>query len=84
MTATEYFGTRGEIMVEAPFVSRAVRATRGSASLRVTIPQVVASTLGLHPGDDVNWIVEARTGVIRIERLDRGGPEEARPTRRHD
>jgi len=50
-----------------PFVSRAVQATKGSASIRVTVPQVVASTLGLHPGDEVVWIVDPQTGAVRVE-----------------
>lgn len=50
-----------------PFTTRAVRATRDSTSLRVTVPQVVASTLGLRPGDDIVWIVDPATGAVRIE-----------------
>lgn len=79
--AESYASEEGEMLV-APFVSRAVRATRGSASLRVTIPQVVASTLGLRPGDDVNWIVDPRTGAIRIERLSRPAAGDTEASRR--
>ena len=50
-----------------PFVSRAVQATRGSGSLRVTVPQVVASTLGLLPGGELEWIIDPATGVVRVE-----------------
>jgi bifunctional DNA-binding transcriptional regulator/antitoxin component of YhaV-PrlF toxin-antitoxin module len=50
-----------------PFVSRAVRATKDSVSIRVTIPQVVATTLGLRAGDDLLWIVDPLSGVIRVE-----------------
>jgi antitoxin component of MazEF toxin-antitoxin module len=53
---------------DPPFVSRAVRATRGSSSLRVTIPQVVASTLGLQPGDAVEWTLDPLTGQVRVAR----------------
>ena len=51
-----------------PFVSRAVQATKESSSLRVTIPQVVATTLGLHPGDELLWFVDPTSGVVRVER----------------
>jgi len=51
----------------APFVSRAVRAGRSSEAVRVTIPQVVASTLGLHPGDEVRWYVDPLSGSVRVE-----------------
>lgn len=51
-----------------PFVSRAVQATKESSSLRVTIPQVVATTLGLHPGDELLWFVDPVSGVVRVER----------------
>ncbi|MCI4360328.1 MAG: AbrB/MazE/SpoVT family DNA-binding domain-containing protein [Thermoplasmata archaeon] len=36
-------------------------------AIRVTIPQVIATTLGLRPGDDLLWIVDPRSGVVRIE-----------------
>ena len=52
-----------------PFVTRVVRVTRGSDSLRVTIPQVVASTMGLHPGDQVAWSLEPSSPVVRVRRL---------------
>jgi hypothetical protein len=54
-----------------PFVSRAVRATRESASLRVTIPQVVAATLGLRAGDDLVWILDPISDQVRVETLRR-------------
>jgi hypothetical protein len=57
-----------------PFVSRAVRATRESASLRVTIPQVVASTLGLRPGDDLVWIVDPLNDQVHVAALRREAP----------
>ena len=41
------------------FVSRVSRATKQSDSLRVTIPQVVASMLHLRPGDELLWELEA-------------------------
>jgi len=50
-----------------PFVSRAVRATKGSSSLRVTVPQVVASTLGLGPGDELLWLVDPSSSSVRVE-----------------
>jgi antitoxin component of MazEF toxin-antitoxin module len=53
---------------ESPFVSRAVLATRGSTSLRVTIPQVVADILGLRAGDEVEWVVEPDHPVVRVVR----------------
>jgi antidote-toxin recognition MazE-like antitoxin len=49
-----------------PFVSRAVRAARRSASLRVTIPQVVASTLGLRAGDELEWFIDPHSGEVRV------------------
>jgi antidote-toxin recognition MazE-like antitoxin len=51
----------------APLVSRAVQAARGSASLRVTIPQVVASTLGLRAGDELLWFLDPHSGAVRVE-----------------
>ncbi|MCI4318008.1 MAG: AbrB/MazE/SpoVT family DNA-binding domain-containing protein [Thermoplasmata archaeon] len=58
-------------MTEPAFVTRAVRATRRSTSLRVTIPQVIASTLHLKPGDPVSWVLDSGDGSVRIERLAR-------------
>jgi antitoxin component of MazEF toxin-antitoxin module len=60
-------GGPGMVLARTPFVTRAVRATKGSASLRVTIPQVVASTLGLQPGDDLFWIVDPQSGIVRVQ-----------------
>ena len=50
-----------------PFSSRAVHAARGSASLRVTIPQVVAATLGVHAGDELLWFVDPSSGQVVVE-----------------
>ena len=58
-------------MTEPAFVTRAVRATRRSTSLRVTIPQVIAVTLHLKPGDPVSWVLDQSNGSVRIERLGR-------------
>lgn len=55
------------VLARPPFVTRAVRATKGSASLRVTIPQVVASTLGLRPGDELFWILDPNSGTVRVQ-----------------
>ncbi|MCI4330373.1 MAG: AbrB/MazE/SpoVT family DNA-binding domain-containing protein [Thermoplasmata archaeon] len=52
---------------ETPFVSRAVRASRGSDSLRVTIPQVIAASLGLCAGDEVRWYLDPHSGAIRVD-----------------
>jgi hypothetical protein len=52
---------------ETPFVTRAVQAARGSASLRVTIPQVIASTLGLRAGDEIRWYLDPHSGSIRVD-----------------
>ncbi|MCI4336242.1 MAG: AbrB/MazE/SpoVT family DNA-binding domain-containing protein [Thermoplasmata archaeon] len=49
-------------------VTRAVQAARGSASLRVTIPQVVATTMGLRAGDELLWVPDPQSGVVRVER----------------
>lgn len=48
--------------------SRAVLAARGSSSLRVTVPQVIASTLGLQAGDELLWFLDPHSGVVRVER----------------
>lgn len=50
-----------------PFVSRAVQATRSSGSIRVTVPQVVATTLGLRAGDELAWFVDPSSGIVRVE-----------------
>ncbi len=50
------------------FRSRLTRATRYSASLRTTVPQVIAELLELHSGDSLVWTVDAsgtRIGVSR-------------------
>ena len=52
--------------VEAPFVSRTVQAARGSGSLRVTIPQVIAATLELKPGDELEWRLEPDRPVVHV------------------
>ena len=66
----------------SPFASRAVRATKDSSSLRVTVPQVIASTLGLRAGDDLIWIVEPVSGDVHVRCLRRdvveGDPELSR------
>jgi hypothetical protein len=51
----------------APLVSHTVQAARGSASLRVTIPQVVATTLGLRAGDELLWFLDPHTGSVHVE-----------------
>jgi hypothetical protein len=70
----EALGPRGsstEAGDPVPFISRAVRATRESTSLRVTIPQVVAATLGIRPGDDLVWVVHPFTDQVTVEVLHR-------------
>jgi bifunctional DNA-binding transcriptional regulator/antitoxin component of YhaV-PrlF toxin-antitoxin module len=66
-----------------PFATRAVRATKDSSSLRVTIPQVIAATLGIRPGDDVVWIVDPDDGRVRVIASHRPPPagkaDEGRP-----
>ena len=56
---------------EPAFVTHVVRATRRSTSLRVTIPQVIASTLELQPGDPVRWILDPQDHTARIVRVPR-------------
>ncbi|HKV90519.1 MAG TPA: AbrB/MazE/SpoVT family DNA-binding domain-containing protein [Thermoplasmata archaeon] len=55
------------VATSVPFVSRAVQTTKDSGSLRVTVPQVVAETLGLRPGDELAWIVDPNSGVVRVQ-----------------
>lgn len=50
-----------------PFASRAVQAAQGSSSLRVTIPQVIAATLGLRAGDQLLWHLDVGSGEVRVE-----------------
>jgi hypothetical protein len=61
------------------FLSRLVRATRYSASLRTTVPQVVAELLELGPGDSLVWSVDPGGTQVRVVRGPRrgsdGGPE---------
>jgi hypothetical protein len=45
------------------FRSRLIRATRNSASLRTTVPQVVAELLELRSGDSIIWSIDA-TGTL--------------------
>lgn len=52
-----------------PFVTRVVLSGKSSESLRVTVPQVVAATLGLHAGDGLSWVVDDATGSVRVERV---------------
>ena len=59
---------------EPAFVTHVVRATRRSTSLRVTIPQVVASTLELQPGDPVRWILDPHDHTARLARAPRDLP----------
>ncbi len=66
-------------------VSRVVQATSASRSLRVTIPHVVASTLDLHPGDEIAWILEPGGPSVRVERRSvspTGEEPEATPSER--
>ena len=52
------------------FSSRVVLAAKGTNSLRVTIPQVVASTLGLRPGDELLWVIDPSSGMVRVGRAE--------------
>jgi hypothetical protein len=59
------------VTTESPFVSRAVQVTRGSASLRVTIPQVVAEILALRPGDELVWVVDPELPSVQVSKRGR-------------
>lgn len=51
--------------------SKVVRSARNSDSLRITIPQVIAQTLQLRPGDSVNWSINAQTESIEVRKSGR-------------
>ncbi len=48
------------------FESRVVLSLKRSKSLRTTVPEVVATLLGLEPKDSLVWSVEPGTGVITV------------------
>ena len=49
------------------FESKAFKASPGSDSLKTTVPQSVATVLGLEPGDSLSWEVDVvgRSAVVR-------------------
>lgn len=49
------------------FTSKIFRAVPGSGSVKTTVPQTVATILGLEPGDGLVWTVDvgARTAIVR-------------------
>lgn len=48
------------------FDSATVRAAKNSSSLRVTIPQVIVTMLGLRPGDSISWEIDPLTQRISV------------------
>jgi hypothetical protein len=57
------------IETSGTFTSRAVRASRHSASLRTTIPQVIAELLSLRSGDSLLWSIDPVDGQARVTRV---------------
>ena len=55
------------------FESRAFRAVSGSDSLKTTVPQSVATVLGLEPGDSIVWTVDV---AVRSATVSKGSKEE--------
>ncbi|HZY71178.1 MAG TPA: AbrB/MazE/SpoVT family DNA-binding domain-containing protein [Thermoplasmata archaeon] len=51
--------------------SKVVRSARNSDSLRITIPQVVAQTLDLKPGDTLNWSISGPSDAIQVSKSTR-------------
>lgn len=49
------------------FESKAFKASPGSDSLKTTVPQSVATVLGLEPGDSISWEVDVtgRSAMVR-------------------
>jgi hypothetical protein len=50
------------------YESTAFKATKGSASLKTTIPQVVAAVLGLDEGAKIAWELDPTTRSARVAR----------------
>jgi len=61
------------------FASRLVRATRGSDSLRTTVPQVIAVVLELRAGDALVWSIDPGGTYARIARAPRVPVDPDRP-----
>jgi bifunctional DNA-binding transcriptional regulator/antitoxin component of YhaV-PrlF toxin-antitoxin module len=61
--------------------SQAVRSSKASDSVRTTVPSVVATILGLEPGDTLIWEIEPGSGRINVARKpDTGERSSARDT----
>lgn len=58
--------TDGEKVPE--YRSTAVRVRADAASLRVTIPVIVAARLGIQAGDDIVFVLDMRTAKVSIRR----------------
>lgn len=50
------------------FTTRTFRAVAGSESLKTTVPQAVATVLGLGPGDELVWKVNVRGATATVRR----------------
>lgn len=50
------------------FESRAFRSQSGSESLKTTVPQSVATVLGLEPGDAIRWELDVESRSARVRR----------------
>jgi|HubBroStandDraft_4_1064222.scaffolds.fasta_scaffold617061_2 antitoxin component of MazEF toxin-antitoxin module len=46
------------------FLSKVQRSKQASESLRATIPEAVATALGVQEGDELSWMVEP--GSVRV------------------
>jgi hypothetical protein len=60
------------------FLSKVQRSKQASESLRATIPEAVASALGVREGDLLSWTVEP--GSIRVVVTRQVGPTTKRTT----
>jgi bifunctional DNA-binding transcriptional regulator/antitoxin component of YhaV-PrlF toxin-antitoxin module len=62
------------------FKTRAFRAVAGSESLKTTVPQPVATVLGLAPGDELVWKVSVRSASVIVRRGPSGRQHDQRST----
>jgi hypothetical protein len=57
------------------FDSKAFRAAPGSDSLKTTVPQAVATVLGLEPGDSLTWEVDVSNRSATVRRGEAASPK---------
>jgi hypothetical protein len=62
-------------MVERRIETAVVKSVSGSDSLRTTVPQAVATMMGLGPGDHMVWVINPQAGTIEVTMISKADLE---------